>query len=114
MRSEKEIHYQLHEKSNHKQYAVGWRSGYIDALEWVLGGDKEAVAKPLLGDGWRDARKELPNSEGYYLCFYSDGDMKRTWWYDANNTKYRSNSWHCKGFEEVIAWRELPDPPAFA
>ncbi len=60
----------------------------------------------VLGDGWRDAMKELPDRRGYYLC-YTEKQYNRyviALWNDF--------MWSgvCYG---VKAWMALPDPPAF-
>ena len=64
--------------------------------------------KPQLCDGWRDAKKESPEEEGYYLIYWR-GNIEKEYWY---NDKYGKRWGYNKN--EVIAWRPLPDPPAFA
>jgi hypothetical protein len=80
---------------------------YVDFLP------DEAVAKPLLGDGWWDAKKEVPEYKFIMLVFCDGcGDVD---YYSFG--RYEDGRWIDK-FDscvlDVIAWRPLPDPPAFA
>ena len=61
----------------------------------------------VLGEGWRDARKELPEHEDYYLV--------ATHWCPIDGYKYAVIKYN-KGsdiWNNFKAWRKI-DPPAFA
>ena len=64
----------------------------------------------VLGEGWRDSRKEDPVSGKYVLCYSDDKyyilayHTDRKIWFDEQGI-----------FEMLVeAWRPLPDPPVFA
>jgi hypothetical protein len=111
MRSEKEIRERLESlRDMEKREWEVFRE--IDELEWVLDGQSEAVAKPLLGDGWRDARKEIPKYK-FIMLVFCDGCGSVDYY---SFGRYEDGRWIDK-FDacvlDVIAWMPLPDPPAF-
>lgn len=67
----------------------------------------------VLGDGWRDARKEYPEHDNDVLV-YCDGCGGEDYY---SLGKYVGGQWADK-FDtcvmDAIGWVELPDPPAFA
>jgi len=86
---------------------------YMDWLEIRLAVG-EANSNAVLGECWRNAREELPEERGYYLCYVKDANGEEV---------YRVNFLICQadGFARmkkfdgpVIAWIPLPAPPAFA
>jgi ribosomal protein L37AE/L43A len=60
----------------------------------------------VLGDGWRDVRKELPDKNGDYLVFIDDGDQAVV--------RYEDTWWRVIWHHHILFWRPLPDPPTFA
>jgi hypothetical protein len=66
----------------------------------------------VLGDGWRDARKELPEEEKRILLYsecFGECIFVCGYW---NGLSYKNDLY--KTENGAIAWRPLPDPPAFA
>ncbi len=61
----------------------------------------------VLGDGWRDARKELPDPP--CLAYWMDG--RYTVLEDGDRISYAVFG---HPDHQVIYWRPLPDPPASA
>ena len=90
-------------------------SGVFDELK--IGVTVEPLSSDsVLGDGWRDASKELPEIDQEVLVYlfgaycvmmrlrYTSPDGKtEIKWSDGN-----------RSYIGVDAWRPLPDPPAFA
>ena len=72
----------------------------------------------LLCDGWRDARKENPSKSGYFLAYIGDQRYKNYAQYCvrsfSKNTYNYGDTWDISRDEILLAWRELPAPPAFA
>jgi hypothetical protein len=72
---------------------------------------KPLSSDAVLGEGWRDARKELPNKDGFYLCYLHGEGVAH----------YRVVDWRNNGWTDTLfamrnylkAWCPLPDPPAF-
>jgi hypothetical protein len=67
----------------------------------------------MKSDGWRDASREQPDNSDDVLVFYADkySDKKR-----MEIGRYHSGVFWPDTFQRyytVIAWRPLPDPPAF-
>lgn len=69
---------------------------------------------------WKDVREETPTENKKYLCLSSEGDMTTKYWrseaVEAIGTgfaikRYRNDTWYKVN---VVAWAELPEPPAFA
>lgn len=71
-------------------------------------------ACPQLYEGWRDANKEFPEIEGEYLCIskWITNDLGqifyRIFYFDGK--KWLTDNIYDQRF---VAWRPLPDPPAF-
>jgi hypothetical protein len=59
-------------------------------------------------NGWRDARKEKPSRQDSYLVYDSEGSI----YLCGYDSMFRRGG--VDGKAEIIAWRLLPDPPAFA
>ena len=79
----------------------------------------------VLGDGWRDVRKELPPAGELVLLYFSGGNYVQAEYFSyypkghENEEKYLQRGWKFDAEEigigeEAIAWRPLPDPPSFA
>ena len=84
---------------------------YVDVLQMVR---QAVVVKPTLSDGWRDVRKEIPSPRKRVIV--TDGNTVTMAWISAT-IKGTWEGWTIldnEYFGEAIAWRELPDPPAFA
>ena len=79
--------------------------------------DKGGFGYPLLGDGWRDASKELPDDGVTVL----DENCDKVHYYRKAHHRYSSDDcWFSVCDDgtivatEVKAWRPLSDPPTFA
>lgn len=78
----------------------------------VLNGDQEQCSvsdlKDMLADGWRDVRKVLPDKPGYYLVHdtKTNNSHVRVLWFDMYHKRFSNGI-------KVVAWSELPKPPAF-
>lgn len=84
----------------------GYTIGYLRQVqEWI----KSDGVYALFGDGWRDTRKVKPPRQDCYLVYDSEGSM----FLCAYDTEFRHDG-GIDGKAEIIAWRPLPDPPAFA
>jgi hypothetical protein len=90
----------------------------IRSLQWVIDGKEsamcEANSNAVLGEGWRDARKELPPDGERHIVLtqydeytiaqlQTDGAGRRHW--QGIGYTYKVKAWHIL---------QLPDPPAFA
>ena len=69
----------------------------------------------LLGEGWRDARKEYPKGQGENYLIY-DGDEMYTAWPDSHSRHGWRDLISGIEIEGVIAWMPLSEigKPAFA
>lgn len=70
----------------------------------------EATSNAVLGEGWRDARKEIPEYDNHYLVYYDSGNMQVIF--------YWATSWEdlikpMNNGDYIKAWRPLPATPAF-
>jgi len=85
--------------------------GTITATERIIEMFNSDGGYAVLGDGWRDASKILPDGSGYYIC-HSGIDIYLPYiaMWDSDDKQWRTNG------ERTFAryWRPLPDPPAFA
>ena len=68
--------------------------------------------KELEGDGWRDARKELPeDARAVYVYSITGG-------HDVGQYFPEEKRWFLgraqRNFDDVTAWRPIINPPAFA
>jgi hypothetical protein len=76
-------------------------------------GELPFSSQSVLGEGWRDAKREYPKGHGENYLIY-DGDEMYTAWPDSHSR----HGWRdlISGFEieGVKFYRSLPDPPAFA
>lgn len=71
--------------------------------------EKPPSSDAVLVDGWRDARKEMPK-HGEYLVYFKRGNEA-----GFAIALCQGGEWDWVPYDtNVIAWRELPDPPAFA
>ena len=72
----------------------------------------------MLSDGWRDARKETPAHETYcdiWLGATRVADCLYVNYTDDQEAHfYHNETDSIIPYRTIIAWRELPDPPAFA
>ena len=69
----------------------------------------EANSNAVLGDGWRDSRKELPKKDVLVLICTND-----FFW---SIIYHDGNKWICDVddvIDDIRFWRYLPDPPSFA
>ena len=86
--------------------------GTLTATEKIIEMFNSDGGYAVLGDGWRDAKKEVPEYKFIMLVFCDGcGDVD---YYSFG--RYEDGRWIDK-FDscvlDVIAWRPLPDPPAF-
>ena len=68
-----------------------------------------------LYEGWRDASKELPNVIDRYLVYVKHDMYREIKVYSFHPGDYDNSGWihNARIVDNVIAWRPLPDPPAF-
>ena len=115
----------LHEKHTEKHildilYQVGYGNiTPVHAMNQILHliePTAEANANTVLGDGWRDVKKELPKITNFLVSddvlFCSNGKVYFGH-YHENGFFYDAKNLYAKTVKNVTAWRELPNPPAF-
>lgn len=68
--------------------------------------DVVGIITDYINDCWRDAVKELPVKDGVYLVYDAEGSMGLSHYRQAAANAF-------EGWYDVIAWRELPEPPVF-
>lgn len=76
---------------------------------------KADCGSPQLYEGWRDASKELPDVIDRYLVYVKHDMYREIKVYSFHPGDYDNSGWihNARIVDNVIAWRPLPDPPAF-
>ena len=76
----------------------------------------EAGSNAVLGEGWRDARNELPDVEREVLVYFAGAYcvmMRLKYTSPKGETEIKWSDGN-RSYIGVDAWMPLPDPPAFA